>query len=82
MIRISALPLQVIFDAIHRHRNAKKMMGYCLKIKPNNTCAIYKVIPNNLAKRNGLFYRIFTAQCRILSYIVKKKGSVYDLPKF
>ncbi len=36
IIRISSLPIQAIFDAIHRRRNAKKMMNYCLKIKPNN----------------------------------------------
>ena len=39
MIRIITLPLQSIFDAIHRRRNAKKMMHFCLGIKANHLSA-------------------------------------------
>lgn len=51
IIRISSLPIQAIFDSISRYRNAKKMMCYCLKIKPNIQCAAYKNMTNNNHKK-------------------------------
>ena len=42
IIRKSYFSVQTIFYAIRRRRNAKKMMNYCLGIKPNPLIVNYK----------------------------------------
>jgi hypothetical protein len=45
--------LQAVFFNRKRREGMKKMMSYCLKIKPNKLCAIYKIhLPCNYRERN------------------------------